>query len=64
MSIELQRVEFRVIVTERDPDGTIVAERQLAEGAVFPSGLDQLGDGIRKLVAEAQTAPIADGAAA
>lgn len=54
MSIELQRVEFRIIITERDEQGTIVAERQLAEGAVFPSGLDQLGDGIRQLVAESQ----------
>jgi hypothetical protein len=53
MSLEFHRVEFRVIMTERNTDKVIIGERAIAEGAVFPVGLDNLPGSIRQLVDKA-----------
>jgi hypothetical protein len=53
MSIELLRVEFRVVALVRDDEGVPSAEQALAEGAVYPAALDKLPDEVRRIVQEA-----------
>jgi hypothetical protein len=53
MSIELLRVEFRVVALERDDSGVPVAEHELAQGVAYPGRLDELPDSIRSYVEQA-----------
>jgi hypothetical protein len=55
MSLELLRVEFRVIGLHRDEDGTILGEEPIGEGAVYPSGLDEFADKVRAHVEKKAT---------
>lgn len=52
---ELLRVEFRVVVLDRNDDGQPVGERT-AEGVVYAAALDQLPDSIRQTVTQAGAA--------
>jgi hypothetical protein len=53
MSLELLKVEFRVIGLRRDDDGTPVEEIELAQGACYAKALDALAGGVRKVIEEA-----------
>jgi hypothetical protein len=55
MTLELLKVEFRVIGLRRDDDddGTPVEEIELAQGACYAKALDALPGGVRKVVEEA-----------
>lgn len=45
---ELLRVEFRIVMVDRDENGVICAERPIAEGMVSPSRLDEFPDAVRE----------------
>lgn len=53
MSIELLRVEFRIVGLSRDENGEITGSDVLADGVAYPTGLDDLPASIRRVVAEA-----------
>jgi hypothetical protein len=57
VSIELLRVDFRIVGIERDEDGQITGERVLGDGTAHPAGLDKLPDSVRKVVDEANAEP-------
>lgn len=57
MSLELLRVEFRIVGLVRDPDGGIVGERHLADGVAYPAGLDDLAASVRRTVEDSESSP-------
>lgn len=51
-SVELLRVDFRVVALERDDEGVPTGERVLADGQAFAGGLDDLPAAVRKVLVE------------
>jgi hypothetical protein len=45
---ELLRVEFRIVMLDRDENGVICGERPIAEGTVSPARLDEFPDAVRE----------------
>lgn len=55
MSVELLRVEFRIVGLNRDEKGDITGSDVIADGVAYPTGLDDLPASIRRVVDEANT---------
>jgi hypothetical protein len=53
MSLELLRVEFRVVALVRNDDGIPAGEQPLAEGAVYPAALDEFPAEVRGIIKNA-----------
>ena len=60
MTVELLRLDFRIVGLVRDENGQITGEQVLGEGTAHAAGLDDLPESIRKVVDEANAEHLGD----